>query len=523
VQVAAVAFFVVVLFSAVQRRAALPWADIFFRLDPLAASTAMLSAREWLPRLAPAFATVVTALVVGRVWCGWICPLGTLLEWARFRSARRLERHVPERLRVLKYLVLGVLVVMAAFGSLTFLVVDPISLLTRTTVTSFVPSFVYAVDAVEVALVRWGVDSSAADALLRRTVLPLHQPYYPQAAFLLVLFLVTVGLNVLTDRFWCRYLCPLGALLGLVSKVQLLRPIIGSSCVECGACVRACRLGAIRPRLDSQNMGSADAGRGDLRVVSSECTMCLDCFTACPQSTSLSLASTVRSAPWQEYQPARRDFLTAVVVGMGAVVLLGAGVWRVQPSAGLIRPPGAQDEDSFLSRCLRCSECMAVCPTSGLQPAPVSAGLEGLWTPILVSRLGFCEYSCTACGQACPSGAIPRLTLDVKRGQVLGLAVIDKDRCLPWAQSRPCIVCQEMCPVADKAIVLGAQTLITRPDGTQDYLARPRVVAQRCIGCGICEYRCPVEGPAAIVVVPVNPLLASRAGGVTRDPAGRSS
>ena len=151
---------------------------------------------------------------------------------------------------------------------------------------------------------------------------------------------------------------------------------------------------------------------------------------------------------------------------------------------------------------------MKVCPTSGLQPSLGQGGLEALWTPVLASRLGYCDYSCTACGHVCPSGAIPKLDLEDKRTRVLGIAVIDRDRCLPWASNTPCIVCQEMCPIADKAIVLSGQHLITRPDGTQDYLARPKVVAGRCIGCGICEYKCPLEGASAIVVLPSNPSLA---------------
>jgi translation initiation factor RLI1 len=109
----------------------------------------------------------------------------------------------------------------------------------------------------------------------------------------------------------------------------------------------------------------------------------------------------------------------------------------------------------------------------------------------------------------CPSGAIPKLDLEDKRKQVLGVAVIDRDRCLPWASNTPCIVCQEMCPISNKAIVLSDQRLISRPDGTQDYLARPKVVAKRCIGCGICEYKCPLEGSSAIVVLPSDPALAA--------------
>ena len=506
VQVAALVLFVALLFAALQRREAAAWVDLFFRFDPLAAFGTMLAAREWMPRLAPALATVVAAVVLGRVWCGWICPLGTVLEWSRFKTARRLGSRMPPRLRSAKYVLLGVIAVMAAFGSLTLMVLDPVSLLTRTATTSILPAFVYAVDSVERALVGWGLGGGPVDWLettLRGKVLPFYQPHFSQGIALFLLFLAIVLLNVLADRFWCRYLCPLGALLGLLAKVQVLRPLVGGGCTDCGACVRSCRLGAIEPA-----GGRAAAPPLHPAVVTSECTMCLDCFVACPEKEAMTLGAALRPAPWEGYDPGRREFLTAAAAGVGAVALLGTGVWRGTTSARLIRPPGAQDESTFLSRCLRCSECMKVCPTSGLQPSLFEGGLEALWTPVLASRLGYCDYSCTACGHVCPSGAIPRLPLEEKRTQVLGLAVIDRDRCLPWAQDKPCIVCQEMCPVAPKAILLDERRVVTGAEGRQDYVQRPRVLTERCIGCGICEYKCPLEGPAAIVVMPADPALA---------------
>ena len=337
-------------------------------------------------------------------------------------------------------------------------------------------------------------------------MLPTVQPRYEQAVGLFLLLLAVILLNVFADRFWCRYLCPLGALLGLVSKVQVLRPVMRDGCGACGACATACRMDAIEVGGRGDASGAAPA-----RVVSSECTMCLDCLVACPRKEGMTLGA-ARPGPWAEYDPGRREAVLAVGAGLATAVLLGAGVARAVKRPGLIRPPGAQDEGRFLSHCLRCGECMKVCPTSGLQPTLAEAGLEGLWTPVLKSRLGYCDYACHACGQVCPSGAIPPLSLPEKRAQVIGVAVIDRDRCLPWASDTPCIVCQEMCPVPEKAIVLSGQRLITRPDGSQDYLSRPKVVASRCIGCGICEYKCPLEGSAAIVVVPTDPDIAG--GGV---------
>ena len=491
-----------------QRRAAFPLADVFVRVDPQAAFGTLLAARAWLPHLAAAIVTVVAALVVGRVWCGWICPLGTLLGWFRFRAALQAATRVPPRLRSVKYVLLVVIVVMAALGSMTLLVLDPIALLTRGFTTSLIPGFDYVVGAVESTLVGWGPGSGVVtwvEAHFRGTVLPVYQPHYAQGAAIFLACLFIVLLNVLAERFWCRYLCPLGALLGLIAKVQALRPLVGDGCSGCNACVRACRAGAIEGIPPGAGGGGEAAGA---RVVTSECTMCLDCLVACPEREALSFGLALKPGPWAAYDPGRRQFLAAAAIGVGTVALLGTSVARAVKAPGLIRPPGARDEGAFLSRCLRCSECMKVCPTSGLQPSLGQGGLEAIWTPVLASRLGYCDYSCTACGHVCPSGAIPKLDLDTKRKQVLGVAVIDRNRCLPWASSTPCIVCQEMCPISNKAIVLSDRHLITRPDGTKDYLARPEVVPKRCIGCGICEYKCPLEGTSAIVVLPTNPSLA---------------
>lgn len=243
--------------------------------------------------------------------------------------------------------------------------------------------------------------------------------------------------------------------------------------------------------------------------------MCLDCLVACPELGAMSFGPMLKPGPVPAYDPGRRQFLAAAGAGVGAVALLGAGVWRTHESPALLRPPGVTDEGAFLSRCLRCTECMKICPTSGLQPALGEAGLEGLWSPVLRPRLGYCDYGCNACGQICPSAAIPALDLATKRTQVIGIAVIDRDRCLPWAQHTPCIVCQEMCPTPRKAIELDEGRTVTNAHGGRDWVTRPTVIPELCIGCGICEYKCPVSGPSAIVVQRHNPGLALPSGGAT--------
>ena len=165
--------------------------------------------------------------------------------------------------------------------------------------------------------------------------------------------------------------------------------------------------------------------------------------------------------------------------------------------------PGA-DEAQLLSACVRCGACVRVCPTHGLQPALTEAGLGGLWTPILVPRLGPCDFSCTACGDVCPTGAIPALSLEEKRLAVIGKAYVDPARCIPWSGRAECIVCEEMCPLPQKAITL---EVVQARDaaGAARELQAPVVDHQRCIGCGMCESKCPVNGEAAIRVI-VDPL-----------------
>jgi ferredoxin len=163
-------------------------------------------------------------------------------------------------------------------------------------------------------------------------------------------------------------------------------------------------------------------------------------------------------------------------------------------AAPVIRPPAALGEKDFTDRCVRCGNCMKVCITNGLQPVMLEAGYGGIWTPKLVPEIGYCEYKCTLCGDTCPTGAIPEITLQEKMDTRLGVAEIDASICLPYAEGKECLVCQEHCPVAEKAIELD--------HGPKPGVMRPRVIEELCVGCGICENKCPVRPARAIRVSP---------------------
>ncbi len=142
---------------------------------------------------------------------------------------------------------------------------------------------------------------------------------------------------------------------------------------------------------------------------------------------------------------------------------------------------------------------MKVCPRNALYPSSLEAGIYGFYTPMVIPRLGYCEYNCHLCGQVCPTGAIPDLRLDEKKKAVLGLAVFDKNHCLPYAKKLNCMVCEEHCPIPDKAIRF--ETVDENDyEGKELTLKKPYIVEKLCTGCGICEYVCPVEEKAAVEV-----------------------
>jgi MauM/NapG family ferredoxin protein len=462
------------------------WADLFSRFDPLLMLSATLAGRVLVSGLALAGITLLLTLLLGRVWCGWLCPLGTVLEWLGPRRTR--HKAPPESWRGLKYLFLFAIFLAAILGNQTLIILDPITILNRTVTVAVWPALRYGVIEGETFLYQFSILWAPLDAVHSAVVQPFFQevqPVFSLGLLVALLFAGLVALNWWTERFWCRYLCPLGGLLGLLSKLSFVRREVGDECALCARCTHQCPTGTIDP---------GDNYRSD----PAECIVCFDCLTDC---TRMGIGFRWqlpgwRPARWREYDPSRRQVLVALGASVAGVALAGVEPINQRQPATLIRPPGALFTE-FSALCIRCGACVRVCPTQGLQPSLFEGGVQNVLTPQLVPRLGYCSFGCTACGQVCPTGAIPPLELEEKQRTVIGLASIDQSRCLPWIYDIPCIVCEEACPVADKAILLD-EVGVVNEQGELVLLQRPRVVKNLCIGCGICEYQCPMGGQSAI-------------------------
>jgi polyferredoxin len=480
------AFLALIVLS--RRSAASPeFTGLPLRLDPLVMLAALLSSKIFLASSAVALAVILLTLVTGRAWCGWLCPLGTLLDVFSFKRLHRAENEPPETWRTVKYMLLFIILLAAFFGNLTLMALDPLTIVYRSFTLALLPALDQIVTAVELTLYPVSFLSKsvvAFDRWVRPNLLPSAPIFYREALLFGAILVGVLILNRFAARFWCRYLCPLGGLLGLISKFSIFRRQVASDCRQCGVCEQSCPTGTI----DRQKGYASDPA---------ECTLCLECLQTCPRS-AVHLAPVLRPAAGQSYDPGRRHVLAALGVSAGAVALLRRDAAAGHDHQFLLRPPGAKNAD-LLKTCVRCGACMAACPTSALQPAITEAGLEGLWTPVVVPRMGCCDYSCQACGSVCPVQAIPPLELEEKRSQVIGKAYIDQNRCIAWADHQDCIICEEMCPVPEKAIHL-EQSEVSRPGEEPVIVLLPYIEREHCIGCGICENKCPVSGEAAIRV-----------------------
>ncbi|HQF40605.1 MAG TPA: 4Fe-4S binding protein [Opitutaceae bacterium] len=481
---------------------------------------------------------LVATLAFGRVYCSVLCPLG-LFQDAVARVASWLRRK-PQLLRYAKpatwvrqgFLWASVAGIAAGWAGLTLALLDPYSIFGRFGSMLFRP--------VVTVVNNWLVgpaNAAGLDALYR------VPPQWAAAGALAVpaaMLLLIVALAARRGRLYCNTVCPVGTLLGLASGAGAWRLAIDQDrCRKCGDCLRVCKAQCIDLR-----SGTIDNSR---------CVACYNCVSACdesgihhrfswkpvtrdrrpatvdriPQTGNPPTASDSAPAPDpstpppepphpkpetapRSGDPSRRAFITGTAAaltaatGVGTLLAVAAAaapgtggpLGAPRPSApprrfgrAPLSPPGSGGIARFLDRCTACQLCVSACPTHVLQPAFLEYGFAGLMKPRLDFDRSFCNFECHRCGEVCPDGAILPLPLEEKKLVRLGVAHIDYRRCIVQANGTDCAACSEHCPT---------QAVSTVPYG--DNLRLPTMHPELCIGCGACEYACPVRPVRAITV-----------------------
>lgn len=465
--------------------------ESFLLIDPLVGLSTALAGRvlNW-DTLWWMIGILAFCLIIPRAFCGYFCPLGTLIDTFDWLIGRHFKRwHVPDNPTDLttsrgwvhfKYYLLAGVLVTSLFGVLTSGFFSAIPVLTR--------GLLFSGGRIQLGVMKGENQLGPVDAM-----------FYVSLALFAAVFL----LSLKGRRFWCRYVCPSGALLSVFNFFRVGERKVESSCINCNKCVEICPFDAIHE---------------DFTTRTNDCTYCQSCGGVCPTDAIkfVSRWNTVElkilnDPPNQPRPVSRRGFVAAGVAGAAVAAITGAakatGVAGSsdEPAVKPVRPPGSVPEPEFLDLCIRCGECFKVCPGPVLHPAGLEYGLESLWTPVAHPEHAGCHQDCNFCTQVCPTGAIQPLDLLVKRETHMGLAVVNTQTCLPFREDdrEDCDLCFRECEQAGyhaiemKPLQLPVDREELERQGFSDFeidemstILAPVVAADKCVGCGICTYRC---------------------------------
>lgn len=428
---------------------------------------------------------LVLTILFGRVYCSSICPLGTFQDVinniaGRFRNKKKRRAEYLREYKALRFSLLALPIIVFALGSavaVSFL--DPYSVYGRFAGNFFRPVLAFA--------------NNIATSILESAKLYWLYPF-DLHAFHLIPFTITIAFFALVvvmawkkGRLYCNTICPVGTLLGYLSKLSLFRVVIKEEeCLSCGACSRECKANCI----DSKNK-TIDVTR---------CVDCFNCLTSCPtEGITYSFSFKKNEVQNDVANNSKRDFLTKTSLYLLSFSALAAQVEKkikvTKPSTVpvfrkvAVSPPGSESVERFNSKCTACHLCVSACPTQVLQPSFLEYGFTGMLQPRLDNIAGFCNFECKVCGDVCPTGAILPLNLEKKKLVQLGKAKFVEDNCIVKTQKTDCGACSEHCPT--KAVHMIPY---------EGKLVIPEVRDKYCIGCGACEYACPVTPYKAIYI-----------------------
>ncbi len=420
---------------------------------------------------------ILLSWLFGRVYCSFLCPLGLLMDLAnglRTRIQRKKRFRFMRPQPAVQYVLLAVVLIPLLFGNLFFInLLDPYSLAGKLFTNLARPVWYGAIN-----LVSW-----VLKLVNNFSVYPVEIKFLAMPSFLfsLAIFIAVVLLAFFRGRWYCNAICPVGTVLGLLSKVSLFRIRINENeCTSCGLCVRSCKAGCIDMKAK--------------QVDFSRCVACFNCFRAC-EYDGFSYA-VARKPATVKPDVSRREFLRQTATGMTAVAgVLATGSLPARdtsttgeaPKPGPVTPPGSLSIWNFTSACTACQLCISACPTKVLQPAFLEYGLNGLFMPKMAYAVNYCNFDCIACTLVCPTDAINPLTVDQKHIVQIGVSKLIKNICVVVEKKTACGACSEHCPTKAVEMVPYLGTLKI-----------PAIDEKLCVGCGACEHACPTRPIRAI-------------------------
>ena len=434
---------------------------------------------------------VLFTLIFGRFYCSIICPLGVCQDAVSCISGMRKKKKYrfsySPAISWLRYGILALFILALVFGIGSFVaLLEPYSAYGRIVQNLFSPIWQWGNN-----LLAYFAERADSYAFYRTDVWLRSLPVFIIAALTLVVIVVLAWRN---GRTYCNTICPVGTVLGAISRFSLFQPVIDESkCNACGLCYRRCKASCINGEQH--------------KIDYSRCISCMDCIDTCTHGAIQYRFRYGKSAKGNandmqgKVDTARRSFLT------GTGLLIGASVLKAQEKTvdgGLaailgkdaakrstpIVPPGAESIKNLQQHCTGCQLCVSVCPNGVLRP---SSSLLTLMQPESSYERGYCRPECVKCSEVCPAGAILKITPEQKSSIQIGHAVWVKQNCLPLTNGVSCGNCARHCPS-------GAITMVHSEPGNELSAKIPVVNEERCIGCGACENLCPARPFSAIYV-----------------------
>jgi len=427
---------------------------------------------------------IILTVLFGRVYCSSICPLGFFQDIinniSRRINKRKKRFEFLKEQKLLRWLFVAIAFIPFIFGIILGInLLDPYSIYGRIAGNFIRP----------VAIWINNVTASILESMNNYTLYAYHLKAFNTVPFIITsaFLLLIVFLSYKKGRLYCNIVCPVGTILGFISKYSLFKIVIREEdCLSCGKCARECKASCINAN--------------DKTVDMSRCVSCFNCLTSCPtEGIRFEHTRPIKVNQTVEIDNSKRSFLISTGIYFASLSTILAQAKKqiviTKPSTipvlreNAISPPGSISIDRFNSKCTACHLCVTSCPAQVLQPSFLEYGFTGMLQPRLDNNAGYCNFDCTICGDICPTGAILPLSVDRKHLEQVGIAKFIKENCVVETQSTACGACSEHCPT--KAVhMIPYKNNIDIPEVREDF----------CIGCGACEYACPTKPYKSIYV-----------------------